>query len=74
MPHRGYARYPSENLADRTETRYFVGTTATRSVIKYWNPSKPNIIGYCTTAKFNEYETLDSNGEMSPGSKKSRKV
>ena len=38
-------------------------------MIRYWNPSKPNIIGYCTTARFNEYETLDPNGEMSPGSK-----
>ena len=56
------------NSADKTETGYFLGTTATRSVIKYWNSTKPNIIGYCTTARFNEYETLDPNGDMSPGS------
>ena len=57
------------NLADRTETGYILGTTATRSVIRYWHPSKPKTIGFCTTAKFNEYETLDPNGELSPGSK-----
>ena len=26
------------NMADRTETGYYLGTTATRSVIRYWNP------------------------------------
>ena len=57
------------NLADRTETGYILGTAATRSVIRYWHPSKPKTIGFCTTAKFNEYETLDPNGELSPGSK-----
>ena len=50
------------NSADRTETGYFLGTTATRSVIRYWHPSRPGTIGYCTTAKFNEYETLDPSG------------
>ena len=57
------------NLADRTESGYFLETTATRSVIRYWNTLRPNSIGYYTTAKFNEYETFDPNGEFSPGSK-----
>ena len=47
----------------------FLGTTATRSVIRYWHTSKPKTIGFCTTAKFNENETLDPNGELSPGFK-----
>ena len=38
-------------------------------MIRYWNPSKPNIIGYCTTVRFNEYKTLDPNGEISSGLK-----
>ena len=49
------------NLADRTETGYLLGTIATRSVIRYWYLSKPKTIKFCTTTKFNEYETLDSN-------------
>ena len=57
------------NLVDRTETGYFLGTTATRSVIRYWYISKPKTIGFCTTTKFNENETLDPNGELSPESK-----
>ena len=56
-------------LVNRTQTGYVLGTTATRSVIRYWYPSKPKTIGFCTTVKFNEYETLDPNGELSPGSK-----
>ena len=56
-------------MEDRTETRYFLGTTATRSVIRYYHPSRPNTIEYCTTARFNEYETLDNDGKISPGSK-----
>ena len=57
------------NMDDRTESGYYLGTTATRSVIRYWNTKRPNVIGYCTTAKFNKYDTLDPEGNMSPGSK-----
>ena len=57
------------NLVDRTVTGYFLGTTATRSVIRYWYPSRPSTVGYCTTPKFNAYETLDPSGELSPRSK-----
>ena len=60
------------NSEDRTESGYFLGTTATRSVIRYWDPTNPNSIGYCTTAKFNEYETYDPSGKLSPGSKLSQ--
>ena len=57
------------NLVDRPEIDYVLGTTATISVIRYWYPSTPKIIGFCTTEKFNEYETLDQNGELSSESK-----
>ena len=57
------------NLEDRTESGYFLGTTATRSVIRYWNPKHPDKIGYCTTARFDEYQTYDPSGELSPGSR-----
>ena len=45
-----------------------MGTTATWSGIRYWNIVRPKTIGYCTTAKFNEYESLDCGGKISPGS------
>ena len=58
-----------DNLADRGEFGYYMGTTATRAVIQYWNPNKPNIISYCTTAKFNEHETINLAGKISSGSR-----
>ena len=57
------------NMDDRTESGYYSGTIATRSVIKYWNPKRPNVIGYCTTAKFNKHETLDPMENMPPDSR-----
>ena len=56
------------NSEDRTESGYYLGTTVTRSVIRYWNPSKPKQIGYCTTARFNERSTIAPNGSLSYGS------
>ena len=41
----------------------------TKVVIKYWNPQKPNEIGYCTTAKFYEHHTTLPNGDLSAGYK-----
>ena len=53
---------------DRTETGYYVGTTATKAVIRYWKPEQPKTIHYCVTAQFFEYTTKLPNGELSPGS------
>ena len=58
-----------KHSVDRTETGYFLGTTTTRSIIPYWHPSRPNTIEYYTTKRFNEYETLDPDGKISPRSK-----
>ena len=55
-------------LEDRTESGYYIGTTATKAVIRYWMPSKPRVINYCVIAKFYEYITHLPNGSLSPGS------
>ena len=39
-------------LDPRTDDEYFIGTAATKSVIRYWKPSDPNSIQYCITATF----------------------
>ena len=51
-----------------------MGTTATKAVIKYWRPQDPNTIKYCVTAKFDEYNTMTTDGKLSPGSKLSQGV
>ena len=56
------------NLDERTEPGYYLGTTATKSVIRYWKPEKPYEIQYCTTARFFEHTTVLPNGQPSPGS------
>ena len=56
------------NSEDRTKSGYYLGTTATRSVIRYWNLFKPKQIGYCTTARFNERSTIAPNDSLSYGS------
>lgn len=58
-----------ENLADCGKFGYYMGIIATRVVIQHWTPSKSNIIGYCTTTKFNELETINPAGKMSSGSR-----
>ena len=55
------------NSGDRTESGYYVGTTATQSVIIYCNTSKFKQIGYHTTARFNEFSTIAPNGVLSYG-------
>ena len=55
-------------LDARCEDGYYVGTTATKSVIRYWRPEKPNTINYCTTARFFEHNTKLPDGNPSPGS------
>ena len=54
-------------LQERTEPGYYMGTTSTKSVIRYWMPSKPAAIQYCTTARFFEHQTFLPNGQPSPG-------
>ena len=56
-------------LEPRTETGYYLGTTSTKSVIRYWIPKKPREIQYCTTARFFEHKTHLPGGELSPGSR-----
>jgi hypothetical protein len=55
-------------LDPRSENGYFLGTTATKAVIRYFKPEEPNTIHYCVTAKFYEYITYLPNGQLSPGS------
>ena len=50
-----------------TEPGYFLGTTSTKSVIRYWKPEEPKTINYCPTAKSYEYTTKLPSGEFSPG-------
>ena len=45
-----------------------MGSCGTRAIIKWWDPSQPNEIKYCTSAKFNEHETYLPNGKLSPES------
>ena len=54
-------------LDDRTQPGYFVGTSATKSVIRYWRLEDPYTINYCTTARFYEYTTKLQCGTFSPG-------
>ena len=46
-----------------------MGITATKEVIRYWNPNKPTEIQYGHTAKFYESISYLPNGILSPGSK-----
>ena len=58
-----------KTLQERTEDGYYLGTTATKSVIRYWVPSKPDAIQYCTTARFFEHQTVLPDGKSSPGAR-----
>ena len=66
MSHRSSTWYTSYKSNRWNWIRLFLETTSSRSVIRYWHPSKPKIIRFCTTARFIEYEILDPNGELSP--------
>ena len=48
-----------------------MGTTATKVVIKYWRHQDPNTIKYCVTTKFDEYDTINTDGKLSQGGLKS---
>ena len=51
-----------------TEDGYYVDTTVTKVVIRYWKPLEPKIIHQCVVAKFYEYSTHFPDGQLSPGS------
>ena len=51
-----------------------MGITGTKAVIRYWNPQKPNEIGYCTIAKFYEHQTILPNGDLSAGFKFTQRI
>ena len=52
----------------KTEHGYYLGTAATKSVIRYWTPRDLRDIQYCTTVKIYEPSTYLPNGSLSPGS------
>ena len=65
------AKIPDEKLKQldsRVEKGYYMGTSATNTVIKYCNPEYPNEIRSCTKAKFNDRITYTPDGTLSPGS------
>ena len=41
-----------------------MGTTTTRSVIRFYKPAATHKISYCTTAKINKYSTIVLNGNL----------
>ena len=43
----------------RTESGYYLNTTGTKAVIRYWDPNNPDEIGYCTTARLYEHKTYE---------------
>jgi len=47
---------------------FYIGTSPTKSVNKYWSPDKPSRLQFCTTAKFNDKITYTPDGKQSPGS------
>ena len=55
-------------LDERIERGYYMGTSSTNSIIKYWDPTEPEKVKYCTSAKFNDKVTYMPNGNLSPGS------
>ena len=55
-------------LAEQVEQGYYMGTSGTNSIIKYWDPASPKTIKVCTSAQFNDRVTYLPNGKMSPGS------
>ena len=64
------AKVPAEKLKQldgRIEKGYYMRTSATNSVIKYWTPDDPSVIKSCTTAKFNDKITYTPDGNLSPG-------
>ena len=63
-----------QQLDPRTEEGYYLGTTATKAVIRYWRHEDPTTINYCTTARFFEYTTHLPSGELSPGTKMTQKL
>ena len=65
------AKVPDEKLKQldsRIEKGHYMGTSATNTVIKYWNPKDPSEIKSCTKAKFNDKVTYTPDGTLSPGS------
>ena len=58
-----------KTLYERTEHGYYIGTASTKSVIRYWIPSKPEALQYCTTTRFFEHQTLLPNGQTSRGAR-----
>ena len=58
---------PSKSLETLTEPGYYMGITSTKAVIRYWHPNKKSI-GYCTTARFYEHNSILPNGKLSSGS------
>ena len=56
------------NLNLRKEDGCYMGITATKVVIKNWRRQDPNIIKYCITVIFNEYNTTSTDWKLSLGS------
>mmetsp|Transcript_21445 Transcript_21445/g.30039 ORF Transcript_21445/g.30039 Transcript_21445/m.30039 type:complete len:93 (+) Transcript_21445:212-490(+) len=56
----------------RTESGYYMGTTATKYIIKYWNPENPKKIGICTSCKLFEQQSYLQDGRLSPSSRFAR--
>ena len=54
-------------LDSRVQHGYYMGTTATSSIFKWWDPDNPGTIKYCHSAKFNELSTKLPDGSTSPG-------
>ena len=58
-----------KTLHERKEPRYYMGTSSTKLIIRYWIPSKPEILQYYTISRLFEQQTLLPNGQPSPGAR-----
>lgn len=60
------------HLGSRSEFRNYIRITVAKAVIQYWNLDKSDIIGHCTTAHFNEHETINIEERVESGPRLTR--
>ena len=56
-----------QQLDPRKDDGYYLGTTSSKAVIRYWNQNDPNKINSYVTANLFEYTAKLPNGDFSPG-------
>ena len=67
-PIRTKSSHGRKKLDPKNVSGYFMGVTASRALIKWWDTLNPQEMKFCQSAKFNESKVYMPNGTLSPGS------